>query len=209
MCAHLNTKPTSKLIPFLFTCRHYPLLTVYLSLMGRSIFITNYYLRLFSLSDKLKKIRSMISTYERNPNSIPKIREQLSDVSQHAVQLSEILQVRVVCSLCFFVLFFVCLFSLQLLITELVLVWYFSLILLQYFFPLFTFCILLFILFDLLLFIFLSYIFFWFLLVSTRIARGHHHSAHSHQRPRRRSSAHAARYSYIPQAFAEARERPR
>eukprot|EP00026_Physarum_polycephalum_P003108 Phypoly_transcript_03117.p1 GENE.Phypoly_transcript_03117~~Phypoly_transcript_03117.p1 ORF type:complete len:804 (+),score=114.88 Phypoly_transcript_03117:150-2561(+) len=65
--------------------------TSYLSLMGREVFLSNYFHRTFTLHETLKNTRVMINDYEKNPNSIQRIRTALSQASKDAVLLQEIL----------------------------------------------------------------------------------------------------------------------
>jgi hypothetical protein len=57
--------------------RHCYLLIPFLSLMSRKIFISNFVLRMFVLADQLASIRTLITSHEKDPNSIPKIRSLL------------------------------------------------------------------------------------------------------------------------------------
>jgi len=66
-------------------------LNCYLSLMGREIFIGNFFHRTFTLRDALESTRVMINNYETHPNAIQKIRLMLSDASKVQVLLRELL----------------------------------------------------------------------------------------------------------------------
>lgn len=89
--------------------RHAPTLVAYQTLMARSIFISNFYMRLFGLGETLKAIRALISSYERNPNSIPKIRSMLSEASQQAVHMGEVCALSPAYLLAFFLVRLTCL----------------------------------------------------------------------------------------------------
>lgn len=45
--------------------RHVPIIVAHISLMARSIFISNFYMRLFSLGETLKDIRKLIEEHEK------------------------------------------------------------------------------------------------------------------------------------------------
>lgn len=70
---------------------HEKILVSYLSLMGRELFLDNFFHRIFSLQDTLTTTRVLINNYEKDPNSLPKIRKLLSDASKDVILLSEIL----------------------------------------------------------------------------------------------------------------------
>lgn len=71
--------------------RYEPLLLAYLSMMSMDIFVRNFFNRTFVLDDALKKIRAMIQEYEKDPNSISRIRTQLSQASKDVILLQETL----------------------------------------------------------------------------------------------------------------------
>ncbi len=73
-------------------CRDYEAtLCGYLALMGLDIFIRNFFNRTFVLGDTLKSVRHLIQVYERDPNSIPRIRRILSEASKDVILLDETL----------------------------------------------------------------------------------------------------------------------
>ena len=67
------------------------MLLALLSLQARGIFVQNVFARLFIVSDTLKNTRVMISSYEKDPNSIPRIRRTLSETAKDFILLDEIL----------------------------------------------------------------------------------------------------------------------
>jgi hypothetical protein len=67
------------------------ILASYLSLKTREIFLENFFYKLFSLQSVLHDTRELIINYEKDPNSIPKIRRLLSDTSKDSIMLSETL----------------------------------------------------------------------------------------------------------------------
>ena len=71
--------------------RNEPVLLAFLSLQARGIFVQNVFARLFIVSDTLKNTRVMISSYEKDPNSIPRIRRTLSETAKDIILLEEIL----------------------------------------------------------------------------------------------------------------------
>ena len=68
-----------------------PVLLALLSLQARGIFVQNVFARLFIVSDTLKNTRVMISSYEKDPNSIPRIRRTQSETAKDIILLDEIL----------------------------------------------------------------------------------------------------------------------
>ena len=68
-----------------------PVLLAFLSLRSRDVFVQNLFSRLFIVDDTLKTTRKMINEYERDPNSIPRIRRTISETSKDIILLEEIL----------------------------------------------------------------------------------------------------------------------
>mmetsp|Transcript_29198 Transcript_29198/g.75160 ORF Transcript_29198/g.75160 Transcript_29198/m.75160 type:complete len:696 (-) Transcript_29198:28-2115(-) len=71
--------------------RHEKLLLQYCSILLREMFIRNFFTRTFILDDSLKKIRSLIQQYEKDPNNISKIRDMLNSASRDIILLKEVL----------------------------------------------------------------------------------------------------------------------
>lgn len=71
--------------------RYEQLLSCYLSLLCREVFIRNFFTRTFIMDDLLKKIRELILDYESDPNNITRIRLMLNDGSKDVILLVEIL----------------------------------------------------------------------------------------------------------------------
>ena len=69
---------------------HEPLVSSYLSLMTRNMFMRSLFQRTFILADVLKEVRRLIDHHETNPNSMKMIRELLSDASSDVILLGEI-----------------------------------------------------------------------------------------------------------------------
>jgi WD repeat-containing protein 35 len=67
------------------------LLVCYLSLLCREMFIRNYFTRTFIMDDRLKRVRTLILSYQENPNYIPKLRLMLNDASKDIILLQEVL----------------------------------------------------------------------------------------------------------------------
>lgn len=63
----------------------------FLSLNSREIFIENFFYRVFSLHNDLRKMTTMIHNHDKDPNSIPNIRKALSDLTKTSILLSETL----------------------------------------------------------------------------------------------------------------------
>ena len=63
----------------------------FLSLRSRDVFVHNVFSRLFIVDDTLKTARQLIARYERDPNSIPRIRHTLSETSKDIILLEEVL----------------------------------------------------------------------------------------------------------------------
>ena len=68
-----------------------PVLLAFLSLRSRDVFVQTLFSRLFIVDDTLKTTRKMINQYERDPNSIPRIRRTISETSKDIILLEEIL----------------------------------------------------------------------------------------------------------------------
>ena len=71
---------------------HEELLTNYLSLLTRDLFIRNFFVRTFILDDALKRIRRLIMDYQKDPNNIARVRSGLSGASRDIILLKEILE---------------------------------------------------------------------------------------------------------------------
>ena len=67
-------------------------LTAYLSLLCREMFIRNFFTRTFVMDDLLKKIRVLILGYQQDPNNIARIRLKLNDGSRDIILLKEVLE---------------------------------------------------------------------------------------------------------------------
>ena len=68
-----------------------PVMLAFLSLRSRDVFVHNVFNRLFIIDDTLKTARQLIAKYERDPNSIPRIRHTLSETSKDIILLEEVL----------------------------------------------------------------------------------------------------------------------
>ena len=68
-----------------------PVMLAFLSLRSRDVFVHNVFSRLFIVDDTLKTARQLIARYERDPNSIPRIRHTLSETSKDIILLEEVL----------------------------------------------------------------------------------------------------------------------
>jgi hypothetical protein len=68
-----------------------PVMLAFLSLRSRDVFVHNVFNRLFIIDDTLKTARLLIAKYERDPNSIPRIRHTLSETSKDIILLEEVL----------------------------------------------------------------------------------------------------------------------
>ncbi len=68
------------------------ILTKYLSLQSREIFLRNYFVRSFILSKNLLNIRESIIAYKSDPNSIVTIRSMLNQATKDIVLLKELLE---------------------------------------------------------------------------------------------------------------------
>ena len=68
-----------------------PVMLAFLSLRSRDVFVHNVFNRLFIIDDTLKTARQLIARYERDPNSIPRIRHTLSETSKDIILLEEVL----------------------------------------------------------------------------------------------------------------------
>ncbi|KAJ0397996.1 hypothetical protein P43SY_004057 [Pythium insidiosum] len=76
--------------PNIFRFEH--VLTVYLGLVCRDIFIKNFFARTFVLDATLKDIRQLVHTVPREPAVAVRVREQLAGVSKDTILLAETLE---------------------------------------------------------------------------------------------------------------------
>jgi hypothetical protein len=70
--------------------RHERMLLCFLSLMGRQLAIKQFFSRIFHSSHVLSHIKNLIRTYDRNPGSLPEIRNLQSMVSKNIGHLTEV-----------------------------------------------------------------------------------------------------------------------
>jgi hypothetical protein len=68
------------------------LLTTFMGLNSRDIFIRNFYVRTFVLDDTLNILRKMIKEYRKDPNNTLLVEEGLSEAARHIIILIESLQ---------------------------------------------------------------------------------------------------------------------
>ena len=71
--------------------RYEELLLFHLSLLVREMFVRTFFVRTFVLDDQLKKIRMMIMDHEKDPNNIPRVRNDLNAASRDIILLQEVL----------------------------------------------------------------------------------------------------------------------
>ncbi len=70
---------------------HTTLITAFLGLLTRELFVRSFFVRTFVLDDSLKKIRILVMTYQKDPNHIQRIRDRLNDASRDIILLQETL----------------------------------------------------------------------------------------------------------------------
>ena len=70
--------------------RHQPLLQAYAGLKARNIFMKAVSARCYIVADALQQTRVLIDTYYEDPESVDKIRELISECTEHVINLSEI-----------------------------------------------------------------------------------------------------------------------
>eukprot|EP00945_MAST-04E_sp_MAST-4E-sp1_P002910 g2910.t1 len=68
------------------------MICAFVSLLTRELFIGSFFVRTFVLDDSLKIIRTLIMTYQKDPNNIQKIRDRLNDASRDIILLQEVLE---------------------------------------------------------------------------------------------------------------------
>ena len=68
------------------------MICAFVSLLTREVFIGSFFVRTFVLDDSLKIIRTLIMTYQKDPNNIQKIRDRLNDASRDIILLQEVLE---------------------------------------------------------------------------------------------------------------------
>ncbi|DBA03494.1 TPA: hypothetical protein N0F65_011395 [Lagenidium giganteum] len=68
------------------------ILTTFMGLNSRDIFIRNFYVRTFVLDDTLANLRKMIRTYRRDPSTLSLAKEKLSEAAKNTILLIESLQ---------------------------------------------------------------------------------------------------------------------
>lgn len=72
--------------------KYEPLLTMFMGLNSREIFIRNFFLRTFVLDDTLGTLRKRIKNYRKFPESRMRIKRSLSDAAKNTILLIECLQ---------------------------------------------------------------------------------------------------------------------
>jgi len=71
--------------------KHERTLYVYLGLIGKDIFIQNYFNRSFILLDTMSEVRKQMSTKTADPNTIDIVRARLAEASKDIISLDEVL----------------------------------------------------------------------------------------------------------------------
>jgi WD repeat-containing protein 35 len=71
--------------------QHEDLLLCYLSLLSRDMFIRVFFTRVFVLQAKHNKIRGDLAVYEKDPNTVSKVRMMLSECGRDIISLMELL----------------------------------------------------------------------------------------------------------------------
>lgn len=72
--------------------KYEPLLTTFMGLNSRELFIRNFFLRTFVLDDTLGNLRKLIKGYRRFPENRASIKKSLSDAAKNTILLIECLQ---------------------------------------------------------------------------------------------------------------------
>ncbi|TMW62989.1 hypothetical protein Poli38472_005607 [Pythium oligandrum] len=72
--------------------RYEALLTTFMGLNSREIFIRNFFVRTFVLDDTLNEMRKLISQYRKDPMNLHTVKETLNESARHIILLIECLQ---------------------------------------------------------------------------------------------------------------------
>ena len=67
------------------------LLVQYMALHGRNMFLKTFFTRTFILGDELRRVRGMIEEFQKDPNTVTKVRDRLSTAARDVIIMTETL----------------------------------------------------------------------------------------------------------------------